>query len=73
MVPAFFASASVPARTVVMPLYELAALTGDREGAIRAYNHYLELRSDPELEVVPEVEAVRAELALLVGEQVTGR
>jgi len=46
----------------------LAALTGDREGAIRAYVHYLELRSDPEPEVLPEVEAVRNELARLVGE-----
>src|SRR5438552_12036632 len=26
----------------------LAALTGDRQGAIRAYEHYLALRSDPE-------------------------
>jgi len=46
----------------------LAALTGDRERAIRAYTRYLNLRSDPEPEVLPEVEAVRAELARLVGE-----
>jgi len=46
----------------------LAALTGDREGAIRAYTHYLELRSDPEPEVLPEVMAVRAEMARVVGE-----
>jgi len=46
----------------------LAALTGDTERAIRAYSHYLKLRSDPEPEVLPEVEAVRAELARLVGE-----
>ena len=46
----------------------LAALTGDRERAISAYGHYLELRSDPEPEVLPEVEAVRDELARLVGE-----
>jgi len=46
----------------------LAALTGDREGAIEAYTHYLELRSDPEPEVLPEVVAVRAELARLLGE-----
>jgi hypothetical protein len=46
----------------------LAALTGDREGAISAYAHYLELRSDPEPEVLPEVEAVRDELARLLGE-----
>ena len=46
----------------------LAALTGDRERAIEAYSHYLNLRSDPELEVLPEVQAVRNELARLVGE-----
>jgi len=46
----------------------LAALTGDRDGAIRAYTHYLELRSDPEQEVLPEVQAVRDELARLLGE-----
>jgi hypothetical protein len=46
----------------------LAALTGDRDGAIRAYTHYLELRSDPEPEVLPEVEAVRDELARLLEE-----
>jgi len=52
-------------------LYEegrLAALTGDREGAIEAYTHYLELRSDPEPELLPEVQAVRDELARLLGE-----
>ncbi len=46
----------------------LAALVGDREGAIRAYQHYLALRDDPEPSVQPEVDAVRAELATLVGE-----
>jgi serine/threonine-protein kinase len=46
----------------------LAALTGDTEGAIRAYRHYLALRSDPEPAVVPEVELVRAELERLLGE-----
>jgi serine/threonine-protein kinase len=43
----------------------LAALTGDRPGALRAYRHYLALRSDPEPAVRPKVEAVRAELAKL--------
>ena len=38
----------------------LAALTGDRQGALRAYNHYLSLRDEPEPAVVPEVERVRA-------------
>src|SRR3989442_814228 len=46
----------------------LAALTGDREGAVRAYQHYLVLRSDPEPSVKPEVERVRSELARLLGE-----
>jgi hypothetical protein len=43
----------------------LAALTGDRAGAIRAYRHYLALRSDPEPSLRPAVDAVRAELAKL--------
>ncbi len=47
----------------------LAALTGDREGAIRAYDHYLALRSDPEPAVRDEVDRVRRELAQLVGER----
>jgi tetratricopeptide (TPR) repeat protein len=46
----------------------LAALTGDRAGAIRAYQHYLALRSDPDPALKPEVTQVRAELAGLVGE-----
>ena len=46
----------------------VAALTGDRAGAVRAYEHYLALRSDPEPALRPEVERVRAELARLVGE-----
>jgi hypothetical protein len=45
----------------------LAALTGDRQGAVRAYRHYLVLRSDPEPALRPAVEAVRAELAKLAG------
>lgn len=45
----------------------LAALTGDRAGATRAYQHYLALRSDPEPVLRPEVEQVRAELARLLG------
>jgi hypothetical protein len=47
----------------------LAALTGDRDGAIRAYRHYLILRSDPEPAVKAEVERVRAELARLTAER----
>jgi tetratricopeptide (TPR) repeat protein/predicted Ser/Thr protein kinase len=45
----------------------LAAFTGDSSGAVRAYRHYLALRSDPEPALRPAVEAVRAELAKLAG------
>jgi len=44
-----------------------AALAGHRAAAIRALQHYLALRYDPEPSVRPEVEAVRSELARLVG------
>jgi hypothetical protein len=40
----------------------LASLTGDRAGAIRAYQHYLTLRSDPEPELGSQVAQVRAAL-----------
>jgi TolB-like protein/tetratricopeptide (TPR) repeat protein len=43
----------------------LAALTGDTAGAVRAYGHFLALRPDPEPELRPEVERVRAALAAL--------
>ncbi len=46
----------------------LAALTGDREGAIRAYRHYLALRADPEPVLAADVDAVRTELGRLVAE-----
>jgi hypothetical protein len=46
----------------------LAALTGDTIGAIRAYQHYLALRPNPEPEVKREVDGVREELARLMGE-----
>jgi serine/threonine-protein kinase len=46
----------------------LAALVGDRDGAIKAYTHYLALRYNPEPSIKPEVDRVRAELAQLVGE-----
>jgi len=45
----------------------LAALTGDRAGALGAYRHYLALRSDPEPALRPTVDTVRADLAKLVG------
>jgi hypothetical protein len=44
----------------------LAALTGDSSGAVRAYRHYLALRSDPEPALRPMVDAVRGELAKLL-------
>jgi serine/threonine-protein kinase len=44
----------------------LATLTADTAGAIRAYQHYLALRTQPEAAVRPEVERVRAELAQLL-------
>ena len=47
----------------------LAALAGEREAAIGAYQHYLALRPDPEPSVKPEVEQVRADLADLIGER----
>lgn len=43
----------------------LAARTGDRAGAIRAYEHYLALRSEPEPGLLPERDRIRAELARL--------
>ena len=43
----------------------LAALNGDREGAIRAYRRYLALRSGAEPALQPQVAQVRAELAAL--------
>ena len=46
-----------------------AASAGHREAAIRAYQHYLALRYDPEPSVKPEVEQVRADLADLIGER----
>ncbi len=47
----------------------LAALTGDRAGAIRAYQHYLALRSNPEPGLRPEVDQVHTRLATLLGAQ----
>jgi hypothetical protein len=44
----------------------LAVATGDTTGAIHAYRHYLALRPNPEPEVKPEVEGIRAELARLL-------
>jgi hypothetical protein len=45
----------------------LAALVGDTVEAMRAYQHYLALRSDPEPRLRPDIERVRAELGALTG------
>ncbi|MFN2564380.1 MAG: tetratricopeptide repeat protein [Gemmatimonadaceae bacterium] len=50
----------------------LAALSGDRAGALRAYRHYLALRGDPEPALRPEVERVRAELERLERDHTPG-
>jgi tetratricopeptide (TPR) repeat protein len=42
-----------------------AVLAGDRPGAIKAYQHYLRLRSDAEPALQPEVASVREELEAL--------
>ncbi len=46
----------------------LADLAGDKEAAIEAYARYLELRSDVEPSVQPEVDEVRQALARMTGE-----
>ena len=43
----------------------LAMEVGDREGAIRAYEHFLALRHDPEPSLRPLTDSVRTELARL--------
>ena len=46
----------------------LAALTGDRSAAIRAYQHYLALRAAPEPALRAQTERVRTDLAELLRE-----
>jgi hypothetical protein len=46
----------------------LAAEMGDTAGAIRAYQHYLALRYDPDPQLQPEADEVRAELGRLLAE-----
>ena len=58
----------VPPAVLVTQLREegrYAALAGDKEGAIRAYRHYLALRAQAEPALLRQVGAVRAELAAL--------
>jgi hypothetical protein len=57
----------------VVPAYKremgrLAAIVGDTAGAIRAYDHYLTLRTDPDPVLQPQRDSVLAELAALVRE-----
>jgi hypothetical protein len=47
----------------------LAALLGDHDGAVRAYQHYLRLRRDPEPRLRAEVAEVRRALVALSGDQ----
>jgi tetratricopeptide (TPR) repeat protein len=44
----------------------LAALLGDTAGAVRAYRHYLSLRSDPEPRLRAQTDTVRSQLAALL-------
>jgi TolB-like protein len=46
----------------------LAAVTEDTSGAVRAYRHYLALRADPDPELVPQRDSVRAALDTLMAE-----
>jgi hypothetical protein len=54
--------------TVAREEGRLAALTGDKPGAIAAYQKYLRFRTDPEPGLVPERDRIKAELARLLGE-----
>jgi tetratricopeptide (TPR) repeat protein/tRNA A-37 threonylcarbamoyl transferase component Bud32 len=58
--PAYFLA------TILAEEGHLAARAGDREGAIRAYRHYLVLRTHPDPALVPDVQRVRKELAELL-------
>jgi tetratricopeptide (TPR) repeat protein len=52
--------------TILAEEGNLAARAGDREGAIRAYRHYLVLRTHPDPALVPEVQRIREELTELL-------
>jgi predicted TPR repeat methyltransferase len=49
----------------------LASRVGERDAAVRAYRHYLTLRSEPEPALTAEVAGVRAELGRLTAETAT--
>jgi serine/threonine protein kinase/tetratricopeptide (TPR) repeat protein len=59
--PAFFLT------TILAEEGRLAARVGDRDGAIRAYRHYLALRTDPDPALALEVQRIRDELTELLG------
>jgi serine/threonine protein kinase/tetratricopeptide (TPR) repeat protein len=61
--PAFFLA------TILAEEGRLAARAGDTEGAIRAYRHYLALRTEPDPALVPEVARIRTELAGLLADR----
>jgi eukaryotic-like serine/threonine-protein kinase len=54
--------------TVTREEGRLAALTGDKAGAIAAYQLYLRFRANPEPSLIPERDRIKAELARLLGE-----
>ena len=58
-----------PISTYLREEGHLTALVGDTAGAIRAYPHFLALRSDPEPLLRAERDSIRAELASLSGER----
>lgn len=47
----------------------LAELSGDRVSALKAYQHYLRLRSNPEPDLATDVSTVRGAVAAITGEQ----
>ncbi|MBI4501219.1 MAG: hypothetical protein HY700_08665 [Gemmatimonadetes bacterium] len=51
----------------------IAASLGDRDRAIRAYRHYLALRSDPEPSLQPQAEEVRRELVRMMATDMHAR
>jgi serine/threonine protein kinase len=61
--PAYFLT------TILAEEGRLAVRAGDREGAIRAYRHYLALRTEPDPALVPEVERIRTELSRLLADR----
>jgi tetratricopeptide (TPR) repeat protein len=65
-----FAFGLLPANlsTFVREEGRVAALTGDTAGAVRAYQHYLALRWNPEPELKAEVDRIRGDLAQLLKE-----